>query len=282
MSNNTSLSFINARNNKFTSLDFTPLTKLRSLYIDGNDFTSVDVSKQTLMTTFWCNDNKITSLDLSANTALSTLVCYGNALSTLDVSKNVKLTKIDAHDNGLNSIDLTANTKVTSLNLSDNGRLVQVDTYTDNGGNTVYYIPTSDIEARVGDGFAKASVVADSWTGAQISTVNGVEALVFEADTATYNYTTGYTGTRDAVKTATFYLTYNKVISGVDEISSADDFVAYGAKGCINVASAGDVKVDVYDLRGVKVYAGSDSSISVPAGIYLVKAARRVAKVVVY
>ncbi len=192
----------------------------------------------------------------------------------------MKLTKIDAHDNGLNSIDLAANTKVTNLNLSGNGRRVQVDNYTDNGGNTVYYIPTSDLEARVGDGFAKASVVADSWTGAQISTVNGVEALVFEADTATYNYTTGYTGTRDAVKTATFYLTYNKVISGVDEISGTDGFAAYGAKGCINVA--GDVNVDVYDLRGVKVYAGTDRSISVPAGIYLVKAARRVAKVVVY
>ncbi len=282
LSHNTALTFLNIRDNKLSAIDLAPLTKMRSLYIDGNQLASVDVSKLTAMTTFWCNGNQLESLDISQNVALTTLVCHSNALKTLDVSKNTKLTTINAHDNQLNSIDLTQNTRVSSLDLSNNGRVVAADKSTDANGNSVYYIPTADIEARISDGFKMSNVVDGSWTGAKIANIDGAEALVLDADTVTYQYSTGYTGTRDAVKTAKFYFTYGKVVSGIDQATSSQACKVYAGRGCIYVDCPSAFSVSVLDFAGREIYRGADGTIAVHPGAYIVKAGSYVSKVMVY
>ena len=51
----TSLTYLNCRNNKLTSLDVSKNTQLVELWCDYNNLTSLDVSKNTLLTVFIYN-----------------------------------------------------------------------------------------------------------------------------------------------------------------------------------------------------------------------------------
>ena len=115
--------------------DFSALTKLRSLTVNGNNLTSLDVSANTALETLNCRGNlsleslvlpqsitelqcdqcALTSLDVSACTGLVKLQCYDNQISELNLSQNTALTTLMCSGNRISSLDLSANTQLTHV-----------------------------------------------------------------------------------------------------------------------------------------------------------------------
>lgn len=115
--------------------DFSALTKLRSLTVNGNNLTSLDVSANTALETLNCRGNlglesivlspsikdlqcdqcALTSLDVSMCTGLVSLRCYDNQISSLNLSQNTALTTLMCSRNRLSSLDLSANTQLTHV-----------------------------------------------------------------------------------------------------------------------------------------------------------------------
>jgi hypothetical protein len=75
--------------------------------------------------------------------------------------------------------------------------------------------------------------------------------------------------------------TFSGTLTGVESVAdSSSDVAIYGVDGAIEVF--GEVSsVGVYTISGAQVYSGSEKTIAVPAGLYIVKAGKAVAKVVV-
>jgi hypothetical protein len=71
------------------------------------------------------------------------------------------------------------------------------------------------------------------------------------------------------------------ITTGIESVvEGGSDVAIYGVDGTIEVF--GEVSsVDVYSISGAQVYSGSEKTIAVPAGLYIVKAGKAVAKVVV-
>lgn len=123
--------------------DFSALSKLASLRVNGNAFSTLNVSQNTALkelncrgcenltelilpqsiTALQCDGCALTSLDVSACTGLESLICYNNGIESLDLSSNTALAELNCSYNKLSGLDLSANTllanSLTDYNLGN-------------------------------------------------------------------------------------------------------------------------------------------------------------------
>ncbi|BCL68095.1 hypothetical protein TUMSATVNIG1_00320 [Vibrio nigripulchritudo] len=141
ISNNGSIEVLKLRmSHDSPSIDVTPLTHLKELYIRGTTTSSLDLSKnlllesasvftQTINTIALPKTDTLTSLsvhgqlqniDLSEQTKLETLSLLGNGLTSLDVSNNPELTSLRVGQNQLTNLEVSSNAKLTFLSVATN------------------------------------------------------------------------------------------------------------------------------------------------------------------
>ena len=134
--NNSSLTYLDCRQNEITTLEISHNYLLQRLYCDDNQLTSLDLSSNTDLVSLSCGKNRIASLNVSSNTALTSLTCYSNQMTSLDVSANSSLISLDCYGNQLTSLDVSSNTslnylgcwfnKLSSLDVSSNINLIEL------------------------------------------------------------------------------------------------------------------------------------------------------------
>ena len=106
--------------NSLTSLNLSGCGELIELDCSSNSLTSLDVAHNTKLTDLSCYDNKLTSIDISKNTQLILFSCSGNSIASLDVKNNTKLEEFFCHSNSLASLDVSSNTRLVRLNCCNN------------------------------------------------------------------------------------------------------------------------------------------------------------------
>ncbi len=128
------LDYLHISSNKFTSLDLSALSKLKTLYCDN----------VTTLTSLTCTGTALTTLTVNGCSNLKTLNCYNNNLTTLNMDACTSLQKLDCKNNyslssignmqsirptlqelnvkscNFTSLGLTGATNLKYLNCSDN------------------------------------------------------------------------------------------------------------------------------------------------------------------
>jgi hypothetical protein len=302
----TKLSYLCCEYNSLTSITgLDSLTNLATLYCTGNNINSLDIHRNTKLTDLDCSNNDLDSIDVSKSTMLEELHCGNNYFTKLDVSKNTELTSLGCEYNHLASLDLTNNPKLNYVEADSNSRNIKVYS-TERGTDKIYYIPLTetlgtnivasnalgnliDDAGKAGDPhFDMTKIVAGSWSGAAEDTLNGNKILLLDATLKkfSYSYNTSFTGsittwTDGTSPNLVFYLTWspNDIETGVDGVS-ANGISIYSTAGHINVAG-NPGSVNVFAIDGKAVYSGNETSIAVPAGVYIVRAGGMVKKVLV-
>ncbi len=191
VTNNPVLSDLGCRNNQLTQLDVTKNALLKDLFCANNQLTQLDLSKNFTLSRLDCSQNQLSQLDVIKNTALTRLECSSNQLSQLDVTKNTALARLECNNNQLTSLDLSHNPKLIEFELNGNG-----------------------ITINQKDGF-DCTTLPGSFDVSKVSNVSGgtfdadTHTFSFDADaeSATYEYDTGYTGTTQLTP-AKFTLVY--------------------------------------------------------------------------
>lgn len=74
-------------NPRLTTYDFSTLSKLDELWINGNEIATIDVSNNPLLRHFECSKNRISSLDVTANTGLEFFSLWGNQIKEREMDK---------------------------------------------------------------------------------------------------------------------------------------------------------------------------------------------------
>jgi hypothetical protein len=307
VSKNTKLTVLNTGCNPITSVvGLDKLTDLQKVSFYGNHLSTIDFSKNVKLTEIDIMFNWIKTIKGLTNLAnLTRLDANGNEYTTLDLSGNPKLSIVENSYGYLAAIDLSNNPKIEIIYLNDNKRKIKVYAYSDSN-NKVYYVPLTskvgsadvhslgtliDSAGRTGDPkFDMSKIVANSWSGATASTYQGSPVLILDASKKkfSYSYNTAFNGNNLSVwQTGTapnmeFSLTWdpnNLESDGVDGVS-ANGISIYSTAGHINVAG-NPGSVNVFAIDGKAVYSGNETSIAVPAGIYIVRAGGTVKKVLV-
>lgn len=154
----TSLTSLYAADLGIEQADFSALSKLQSLRINGNELTSLDVSKNTALTDLncrgnmnlstlvlspsvqklQCDDCALASLDVSMCSQLNFLNCYANRLSSLNLSANPQLSELNCSMNNLTELDLSANpllaNNITDYNIGSQS----IDAKASTDGKTIF------------------------------------------------------------------------------------------------------------------------------------------------
>lgn len=94
--------------NKFTSLDLTENTVLKSVSVQGNK-NLTELKLPPSVTKVFCYECSLKNLDLSSAVNLEELSCYKNELTSLDVTANSKLTLLKCSNNHIAELDLSQN-----------------------------------------------------------------------------------------------------------------------------------------------------------------------------
>lgn len=241
----------------------------------------MDITKNVALNYLYCRSNQLTSLDVTKNVALTTLDLADNQLTTLNVTNNVALTTLCCSTNQLTSLDLSKNPKLEYLYAPYNTRKIKTVYYIVNDKKSYTYdLNTTEVgNSLTADGFdfAKASNFINA-------TVNSKNILTFDDDKikATYDYSTGFTGSTEEYKSFISTLTYDpsEAVASVEGIS-VDSIIIYGTEGAVNVVAPTSVKVDIYTLTGTIVYTGIGTTITLPAGIYMATTGTYRTKVIV-
>ncbi|AYN05665.1 T9SS type A sorting domain-containing protein [Flavobacterium sp. 140616W15] len=116
----TSLTNLNARKNKLTSINLSKNTKLTDLNVSENKLTDLDIKTNTLLTKLDCQRNMLTDLNVSENTKLTDLNVMVNQLSSLDLTNNLVLDALTSSSNKLTSLNINNNTLLTEINCGNN------------------------------------------------------------------------------------------------------------------------------------------------------------------
>jgi Leucine-rich repeat (LRR) protein len=115
-----SLTNLDCRKNKLTSINLSKNIKLTDINIGENQLTDLNVEKNILLTSLDCQKNKLTNLDVSINTKLTLLNVMHNQISTLDLTNNLVLKKFDASSNKLASLNIDKNIELTNFDCANN------------------------------------------------------------------------------------------------------------------------------------------------------------------
>ncbi len=201
----TSLVQLYAGDMEIEKADFSALSNLQKLYVQGNKLTSLDVSKNTALTDLVCTDNEnLSSLTLSPS--VTKLLCNKCSLATLDVSMCTNLIQLNCESNSLSSLNLSANAQlsdltccynnIAALDLSANPKLENNVTSYNIGNQTI------DVEAAFSGKTLSApvSLAADKVMAS---------SLPNESDADGY---TGYNGETSAFE----FTDYAVISSGID------------------------------------------------------------------
>ena len=270
VSNNGQLEYLNCYNNKLTQLDLKNNTKLTFLNCGKNTLSSLDLSKNTQLSILYCNDNKLTSLGIDHNILLKSFGCNNNMLSALDVSKNTQLDILYCYTNRLTKLDVSKNTKLKRLYCHTNN-------FTTAALDDIY----CSLPDRKGqtEGQIQPLFNASSADKSKVLATNGNNAIAkgwkiqyFEKNTDI----TGFTGTHQCGGG-----------TGIDEAKDLPSLAIYPnpVKDVLNIASDKPVhSVRIYNVYGTEVAHATDTnSIDVshlPAGVYMVRADSKVARII--
>ena len=270
VSNNGQLEYLNCYNNKLTQLDLKNNTKLTFLNCGRNTLASLDLSKNTQLSILYCNDNKLTSLGIDHNTLLKSFGCNNNLLSALDVSKNTQLDILYCYTNRLTKLDVSKNTKLKRLYCHTNN-------FTTAALDDIY----CSLPDRKGqtEGQIQPLFNASSADKSKVLATNGNNAIAkgwkiqyFEKNTDI----TGFTGTHQCGGG-----------TSIDEAKDLPSLAIYPnpVKDVLNVAADKPVhSIRIYNVYGTEVaHAVDTNSINVshlPAGVYMVRADGKVARII--
>ena len=270
VSNNGQLEYLNCYNNKLTQLDLKNNTKLTFLNCGKNTLSSLDLSKNTQLSILYCNDNKLTSLGIDHNILLKSFGCNNNLLSSLDVSKNTQLDILYCYTNRLTKLDVSKNTKLKRLYCHTNN-------FTTAALDDIY----CSLPDRKGqtEGQIQPLFNASSADKSKVLATNGNNAIAkgwkiqyFEKNTDI----TGFTGTHQCGGG-----------TGIDEAKGLPALAVYPnpVKDVLNIATDKPVhSIRIYNVYGTEVAHATDTnSVNVshlPAGVYMVRADGKVARII--
>ena len=270
VSNNGQLEYLNCYNNKLTQLDLKNNTKLTFLNCGRNTISSLDLSKNTQLSILYCNDNKLTSLSIDHNILLKSFGCNNNLLSSLDVSKNTQLDILYCYTNRLTKLDVSKNTQLKRLYCHTNN-------FTTAALDDIY----CSLPDRKGqtEGQIQPLTNASSADKSKVLATNGNNAIAkgwkiqyFEKNTDI----TGFTGTHQCGGG-----------TGIDEAKDLPSLAIYPnpVKDVLNIATDKPVhNIHIYNVYGTEVaHAADTNSIDVshlPAGVYMVRADGKVARII--
>ena len=270
VSNNGQLEYLNCYNNKLTQLDLKNNTKLTFLNCGRNTLASLDLSKNTQLSILYCNDNKLTSLSVDHNILLKSFGCNNNMLSVLDVSKNTQLDILYCYTNRLTKLDVSKNTQLKRLYCHTNN-------FTTAALDDIY----CSLPDRKGqtEGQIQPLFNASSADKSKVLATNGNNAIAkgwkiqyFEKNTDI----TGFTGTHQCGGS-----------TGIDEAKDLPALAVYPnpVKDILNIISDTPVhSIRIYNVYGTEVAHATDTnSIDVshlPAGVYMVRADGKVARII--
>ena len=270
VSNNGQLEYLNCYNNKLTQLDLKNNTKLTFLNCGRNTLASLDLSKNTQLSILYCNDNKLTSLSVDHNILLKSFGCNNNLLSALDVSKNTQLDILYCYTNRLTKLDVSKNTQLKRLYCYGNN-------FTTDALDDIY----CSLPDRKGqtEGQIQPLFNASSADKSKVLATNGNNAIAkgwkiqyFEKNTDI----TGFTGTHQCGGG-----------TGIDEAKDLPSLAVYPnpVKDVLNIASDKPIhSIRIYNVYGTEVaHANDTNSVNVshlPAGVYMVRADGKVARII--
>jgi internalin-related protein len=270
VSNNGQLEYLNCYNNKLTQLDLKNNTKLTFLNCGRNTLASLDLSKNTQLSILYCNDNKLTSLSVDHNILLKSFGCNNNLLSSLDVSKNTQLDILYCYTNRLTKLDVSKNTQLKRLYCHTNN-------FTTAALDDIY----CSLPDRKGqtEGQIQPLFNASSADKSKVLATNGNNAIAkgwkiqyFEKNTDI----TGFTGTHQCGGS-----------TGIDEAKDLPALAVYPnpVKDILNIISDTPVhSIRIYNVYGTEVaHANDTNSVNVshlPAGVYMVRADGKVARII--
>ena len=270
VSNNGQLEYLNCYNNKLTQLDLKNNTKLTFLNCGKNTLSSLDLSKNTQLSILYCNDNKLASLGIDHNILLKSFGCNNNLLSSLDVSKNTQLDILYCYTNRLTKLDVSKNTKLKRLYCHTNN-------FTTAALDDIY----CSLPDRKGqtEGQIQLLFNASSADKSKVLATNGNNAIAkgwkiqyFEKNTDI----TGFTGTHQCGGG-----------TGIDEAKGLPALAVYPnpVKDVLNIATDKPVhSIRIYNVYGTEVAHATDTnSVNVshlPAGVYMVRADGKVARII--
>ena len=270
VSNNGQLEYLNCYNNKLTQLDLKNNTKLTFLNCGRNTISSLDLSKNTQLSILYCNDNKLTSLSIDRNILLKSFGCNNNMLSVLDVSKNTQLDILYCYTNRLTKLDVSKNTQLKRLYCHTNN-------FTTAALDDIY----CSLPDRKGqtEGQIQPLFNASSADKSKVLATNGNNAIAkgwkiqyFEKNTDI----TGFTGTHQCGGG-----------TGIDEAKGLPALAVYPnpVKDVLNIATDKPVhSIRIYNVYGTEVAHATDTnSVNVshlPAGVYMVRADGKVARII--
>ena len=270
VSNNGQLEYLNCYNNKLTQLDLKNNTKLTFLNCGKNTLSSLDLSKNTQLSILYCNDNKLTSLSIDRNILLKSFGCNNNMLSALDVSKNTQLDILYCYTNRLTKLDVSKNTQLKRLYCHTNN-------FTTAALDDIY----CSLPDRKGqtEGQIQPLFNASSADKSKVLATNGNNAIAkgwkiqyFEKNTDI----TGFTGTHQCGGG-----------TGIDEAKGLPALAVYPnpVKDVLNIATDKPVhSIRIYNVYGTEVAHATDTnSVNVshlPAGVYMVRADGKVARII--
>ena len=270
VSHNTQLAFLDCGSNSLTALDVSNNKELVNLGCGSNSLSSLDVKNNTKLEWFDCKDNSLTSLDVSHNTQLKWLGCNDNSISMLDIKNNTMLRILYCYNNSLTSLDVANNKQLQGLYCQDNNFATEA---------------LDDIFCSLPDrkgttnGIAQLLFDASSSDKSKILAANGSNAtnknwkVQYFGDDADI---TGFTGTHQCGGG-----------TGIDEAKDLPSLAVYPnpVKDVLNIATDKPVhSIRIYNVYGTEVAHATDTnSIDVshlPAGVYMVRADGKVARII--
>lgn len=306
-SNNPLLGEVNVNNNYLETIDVTGLSKLYYLYASNNLLTSIDVTKNTRLYQLAVGGNSLTSLDLSKNPLLQSVSFNNNAIHALDLSNLSDLRLVDCGGNGMTACELndffftlpqypsvTDEEKITGSTLTlltgteatpNDAENSDTSIATEKGwtpslsGNgsgcdvavlTIQPTVNGSIEVKTADG----TVVASGSKVKRLAplTITATPDAGYTLDKITANGKT-VEGTELKISRNTTLIALFKVIDGVDNVT-LDGVTIAGADGAVIVNTDSDSKVEIFDINGQRVFAGSISAsttIPMATGYYAVR-----------
>ena len=291
-SHNAELQTLICNNNAIASLNVSGNTELIGLYCLGNALTTLDVSKNMKLANLYCYENSLTTLDIGNNTELAFLDCRSNKLTSLDVSKNKKLKTLDCRSNKLTTIDLSNNTELESFHCSENA-LSTLDLSHNSELNSLYCYGNNFTTAALDDiycslpsrggqaiiGLIQPLLNASSPDKDKVLATNGNNAATKNWALTYYENDaeiTGFTGTHQCGGG-----------TGIDETKDLPSLAVYPnpVKDVLNIATDKPVhSIRIYNVYGTEVAHATDAtSIDVshlPAGVYIVRADGKVARII--
>jgi hypothetical protein len=302
------------------TIDLSKNTELKSLTCGGS-IKYLDLSNNTKLINLGISGTSIASIDLSKNTALKYLFGYDSDYHSYlgkQIKRNIKVYSYkrsaakgggvgyyvpleDQYDSNGNLVAKKLSTLIhdagyeeePELDMSRTSqwgdyygffhefRAVEEGTY---NGTPVYYLKVDTVVTNYLINKDTSIVVRPLTYQYNTNFPGSITQSYFLSKTFWIDYSI-YEQSSSACPNITITLTWDTisgqgVITGVEDVKSGNINI-YGTTGYINIGGSFTGYVNVYSLGGQQMYRGKETSIPVPAGLYVVKVDGTVKKVIV-